>query len=227
MKRRVGKCPLCGERTSVTQSPRYKAADGKERSFRDEIGEVVDDYVIAWHTSPVTMRRCDGNYMQPELEPADEKRRARAIAKRDAALLARLDAFRLHAAVALDAFEGSYPYPRADLRILLRVSAFEYRRHFPDSNALAPLRYVPLRNWQHMPMKTGDCYCTFCGELVLRGIKNKRFGKLLADDLLAMSMRTPHAIRCALTHLTHGHKPAPPSARRLPGEYLEQPEADA
>lgn len=224
-----GDCPVCRQRVRVHRGiwVRSSATGELERSI-DELGEDLEVYRIESHGSTDGPNyRCPGSGMLPLEDRILEGQRRRAKEKRDADLRARLDVFRQHAAVALDAFEWSKPYPQDDLRVLLRVSAFEYRRYFPESRAVAPLRYVPFVGARKVKSKSGDCYCTFCGELIDRGVRNTRFGALLTDDLIERAMRSPHAIRCALTHLVHGHKPAEPGVKKLPDEYVIAEGAEA
>jgi hypothetical protein len=59
-----------------------------------------------------------------------------------------------------------------------------------------------------------------CGELLLRGVKSARFGRMEPERLRRIAEQNHHAVRCALEHLAHGLRPAPPETKRLAADLL-------
>lgn len=154
------------------------------------------------------------------------KVRDSAARARHAKRIALVEPFRLHAAVALDAAIAGIDYPDTD--ILLRVSLHDYVAHYPEESraVLAAVRWVARRNVGGTLTRTGDCYCLFCGVLVLQRLR------IQYEDKQTLSLRrvaraSNHVVECALRHLAFGLKPTDPKVRRLPDEWTTNGEDDA
>jgi len=212
VKYRRGKCPVCGRRVGIYLSDRqvrigsHRASPEFEGPRRPGSG-------------------CDGAWMPPAPDPELDKARARRDSKRRTLHEQLTTPFREHARIALDAFIDQRPYPALERSILLRVAVHDLNEHHRDhagvGTAVAVLRYVARRNKSGILMKSGDLYCSFCGELRRRDVKADHYGRMFPSKLIALANTDGHTIECALQHLAFDLAPAAPTVRKLPPEYLE------
>lgn len=225
MRNRVGKCPVCGRRVAIYSSINYRPDASTNLTRGTEIRMVIASHLPVEQTTPTdpTIRigqrnTCVGWMMTPAHDPRLEKERTRRRAKR----FALVEPFRHHAMVAHDAYVDGRRFPDADRDVLVRVAVFEYTFHFPDATTVAAVRFVRAKSNQGLPLRTGDFYCSFCGELVVRTVKADHWGRMEPGRVIAAARRSHHATRCALEHLAHARVPSPPNTRRLPAEYVAE-----
>lgn len=206
MSRRVGICPVCGTKQRVTRSWHPNSPTVPFGTYVMRMHP--DPKAHTWSDAPFGCRG-EGNKPLPTTEQS----------KRDSWKMALVEPFRNHAAVALDAWVERKPY--ADTDILCEVALREYSLRRPESSEVEILRYVAHLTRAKTRGATGDCYCVFCGVLVFRNVSGMRYG-MERSNLRRLARSNPHPVECALKHLAFGLMPAPPTARRLPDEYLAE-----
>ncbi len=196
---RVGICPVCETKRRVG------------RAWHDTDHASKGDVVVLRHDHPSLPppAGCPGIGMKPGLTARQSKKTA--------GRLALVEPFRIHAAVALDAWIEGKPYP--DVDVLCEVALREYSLRRPEASEVEILRYVPRRNRNGTSGASGDCYCVFCGVLVFRGVSGMRYG-MQRENLRKLSRCDRHPVECALMHLAFGLQPASPLVRKLPDAYL-------
>lgn len=204
--RRVGICSVCETKQKVG-----RASHNTEHASRGDV-------VVYRHTHPTRGQPfgCKGAGMRPALTFEQHKR---TIGR-----LALVEPFRPYAAVALDAWTERRPYPQADVEVLCEVAVREYSLRRPEASEIDVLRYVARQRRDRSRGNTGDCYCVFCGVLVVRGVSGMTFG-MQRENLRKLRWIDRHPVECALKHLAFALQPASPLVRRLPDEYMQEAEA--
>ncbi|MBA2720766.1 MAG: hypothetical protein H0U52_16225 [Chloroflexi bacterium] len=182
--------------------------DGDPIVFRDHVKPA---FVTLSHHAGVPAQTCVGQYTRAVSDPALDRQRARRAAKRRAGHDRLIEPFRAEAAVALDARLEGRAYPDTD--VLVRVALYDYRARTDSPRTIdAAVRYVARKNHSGGRSNYGDLYCTFCGVLLVSHVPGRRFG---------MGPWThPHAVTCALMHLSYRLQPAASDVRRLPDECV-------
>lgn len=190
MSNRVGICPVCETKQRIYYS-------GHEPAMR-------------WHPGIGTKfseRECTGSGKRPLLTKEQLKRAAGRVGA--------CDPFRIHAAVALDAWIERKKYPKFDIDILCAVACREYAwRHNMPWQHVGTVHAVA--RFASRESKRFDLYCQFCGQLLVLNVKapNETAAKFSHPDR--------HPTECALKHLAFALEPAAPNVRRLPDEYVNE-----